>query len=96
MLRPDIAISMLGSMLHYDAAKRMEGVSVPIRCINSSALAPTNVEAARKHAKSFDLLTIDKVGHYPMLEAPAEFDKLLDEAISGHPAKVEKHAPAQD
>jgi hypothetical protein len=87
---------MLGSMLHYDIAKHMDGMTVPIRCINSSALAPTNVEAARKHAKSFDVLTIDKVGHYPMLEAPAEFDRLLDEAISGHAAKVEKRSPTGD
>jgi pimeloyl-ACP methyl ester carboxylesterase len=82
-MRPDIAYAMISEMMRYDAAKRMDGLTVPIRCINSSALQPTNVEAARRHAKDFQLKTMAGVGHFPMLEAPAELDKLIDAAIAG-------------
>jgi pimeloyl-ACP methyl ester carboxylesterase len=80
-MRPEFGYAMISEMLRYDAAKRMEGLSMPIRCINSSAIQPTNVEAAKRHAKDFELKTIDKIGHWPMLEAPAEFEKLLDAVI---------------
>lgn len=95
-LRPDIAASMMSSLLHYDSGKRMEGISVPIRCINSNAIEPTNVDAARKHAKQFEVMTIEGVGHYPMLEAPERFDQLLDAAIAGKPAPKEKKPLPKD
>lgn len=80
-MRPEFAYAMVFEMMRYDAAERMEGLSIPIRCINSSAIQPTNVEALKRHAKDCEVKTIAGVGHWPMLEAPAEFDKLLDATI---------------
>jgi pimeloyl-ACP methyl ester carboxylesterase len=82
-MRPELAYEMISQMMWYDAGKRMEGLGVPIRCVNSSAIQATNVQAAKRHAKDFELKTMAGVGHFPMLEAPEEFDELLDETIEG-------------
>jgi pimeloyl-ACP methyl ester carboxylesterase len=82
-MRPDIATAMINGLFRYDLAKRLEGLDVPIHFINASALGPTDMEAIGRHAKKADLQLIDGVGHFPMLEAPAPFDKALDAAIAG-------------
>ena len=43
---------------------------------------PTNIEAAKKHIKDFDLKIMKGVGHFPMLEKPGEFNMLLEEIIN--------------
>ena len=53
---------------------------VPVRCVNAK-LWPTNEEANRRHIKSYGVAYLDGVGHFLMLEKPAEFNKLLDTAI---------------
>ncbi len=80
-MRPEFAYAMISQMMWYDASVRMDGVTIPIRCINSSAIQPTNVDAARRYAKDFELKTIPGIGHWPMLEAPEPFEKLLDDVI---------------
>lgn len=81
-LRSDIGVALLDAMFHYDAAARMDGLAMPVRCINATYGQPTNVEAGRRHAKDFDVRTIDGVGHYPMLEAPERFEPLLDATLA--------------
>ena len=58
----------------------LKGLEFPIRCINSDHRS-TDVPAGRKHAASFELKLIKGVGHFPMLEAPEEFNKLLADTI---------------
>jgi pimeloyl-ACP methyl ester carboxylesterase len=40
-----------------------------------------NPQANRRHMKSFDVKIIKGVGHFPMLERPEEFNRLLAEAV---------------
>jgi pimeloyl-ACP methyl ester carboxylesterase len=53
---------------------------VPVRCINSAGgyqfFTPTAVETNRKYA-DFGAVTLEGVGHYPMLEKPHKFNRSL-------------------
>jgi pimeloyl-ACP methyl ester carboxylesterase len=80
-LDPNIAVALLDAMFHYDAGKGLDELSVPVRVINSTAMQPTNVEALKSHIGDFGLITMTKVGHFPMLEAPEKLNELLDTAI---------------
>ncbi len=77
---PDIAISALRNNWNYRAAPAFETVKVPIVAVNGDRF-PTNFEANRRHAPLFDALIMKGVGHYPMLEDPARFGDLLDQAL---------------
>ena len=55
-------------------------MGVPIRAINAH-MNPTNLDVNRKYASQFDVVIIKESGHYPMLEDPAQFNKLLADAI---------------
>jgi pimeloyl-ACP methyl ester carboxylesterase len=63
-----------------DTKKLLKEAGVPVRCINSAGgyqyFSPTAVETNRKYA-DYKAVTIDGIGHYPMLEKPAEFNAAL-------------------
>jgi pimeloyl-ACP methyl ester carboxylesterase len=77
---PEIAISALRNNWGYQAAPAFDAVKVPIVAVNGDRF-PTNFDANRRHAPQFDALIMKGVGHYPMLEDPARFGDLLDEAL---------------
>jgi pimeloyl-ACP methyl ester carboxylesterase len=77
---PDIAIAVLRDTWNYNAAPAFEAVKAPIVAVNGDRF-PTNVEGNRRHAPRFDALIMKGVGHYPMLEDPARFGDLLEEAL---------------
>jgi sigma-B regulation protein RsbQ len=67
---------------NLDLADALTAARVPVRCINAAPRPPwgpvTAVETNRKYG-DFDAVLMDTVGHYLMLERPAEFNaKLLD------------------
>jgi pimeloyl-ACP methyl ester carboxylesterase len=74
----DSSIAQLRRFLAYDMKAAFESVpvAVPVRCINSPAY-PTNVEGNRAYHQDFDAVVIDGVGHFPMMEAPEEFNAHL-------------------
>ena len=76
----EIAISALRNNWNYKAAPAFDAVKVPIVAVNGDRF-PTNFDANRRHAPQFDALIMKGVGHYPMLEDPARFGTLLDEAL---------------
>ena len=51
-------------------------IDVPVVSINST-MWPTNYDANNKSIKSYDLILIEGTGHFPMIEKPEEFNKLL-------------------
>jgi pimeloyl-ACP methyl ester carboxylesterase len=77
---PEIAISALRNNWNYKAAPAFDAVKVPIVAVNGDRF-PTNFDANRRHAPQFDALIMKGVGHYPMLEDPARFGTLLEEAL---------------
>lgn len=77
---PELAIAVLEGIFAYDAVPALRAVKVPIRAINAD-MNPTNLDVNRKYASQFDAVIMKGSGHYPMLEDPAQFNKLLAEAI---------------
>jgi pimeloyl-ACP methyl ester carboxylesterase len=79
---PNIALASFRSLFKFDEAANFDKINLPVRFINS-AKYPTNLEAAKRHIKDFDLKIIEGVGHFPMLEKTDEFNSALDETIDG-------------
>jgi pimeloyl-ACP methyl ester carboxylesterase len=82
MLRtsPDAAYRTLSGLLGYDVSASVRKLTVPLRAINGD-LYRTGVEAARKVKPDFDVVVMKHMGHYPMLERPDEFNRLVAEAV---------------
>jgi pimeloyl-ACP methyl ester carboxylesterase len=68
------------SWLSYDLITVLKEIKAPICCINSDRRA-TDVGLARKYAPSFNAKIVEGVGHSVQLEAPDEFNRLLEESI---------------
>ena len=85
---PEIGIALLREYIDYDAAAAFAAVpaAIPIRCINSTMNA-TNIEGNRAYHEDFDVITMDGVGHFLMIERPEEFNALLEQTIAdlNHP-----------
>ena len=58
----------------------LQEVKTPITCINSDKY-PTNVETNQHHSPAFKAKIMSGVGHFNMMEAPEEFNRLLEETI---------------
>lgn len=69
----------------FDYSTRMEEVlktvDVPFYAVNSDKY-PTNIEENRKYVKSFEAKIIEGIGHFPMLEDPELFNRLMKETIT--------------
>jgi pimeloyl-ACP methyl ester carboxylesterase len=90
-----MAIGVMRSMTGFDTKAALAGAKVPVRCINAAPglpfAMPTAVDVNRKHG-DFDVVLIDGVGHFPMLEKPKEFNEKLAEVLKkldAPPAKKE-------
>jgi len=77
-----VAIGMMASFTGYDLAAAFRGAGVPIRAINGD-LWPTLVDGNRTVVPDFDAVIMKGAGHYPMLERPEEFNRLLVEVVGG-------------
>jgi len=77
---PDVAVSMMEGFGGYDTARAARTAGVPIRAINGD-LWPTRTDVNRTVVKDFDVTVIKDAGHYPMLEHPAEFNRILVEIV---------------
>ncbi len=77
---PEAAYEMFISMGGYDAGAAARRLTVPLRAINGDLYA-TDVAGVRKVKPDFDVVVMKHTGHYPMLECPAEFDRLVAETV---------------
>jgi len=77
---PDAAYKMFLSMAGYDPAASACRLTVPLRAINGD-IYPTDTAGVRKVKADFDAVIMKHMGHYPMLERPAEFDRLAMEVV---------------
>lgn len=64
-----------------DLLPSLSTIQVPIVCINSDR-GPSNIQMARKYAKSFNVLLIRGVGHAIAVEAPDEFNSGLSTVLA--------------
>jgi pimeloyl-ACP methyl ester carboxylesterase len=66
----------------YDTEAAVRRLKVPLRAVNGD-LYPTDAEGVRKVKADFDAVVMKHMGHYPMIERPEEFNRLLAEVIAG-------------
>jgi pimeloyl-ACP methyl ester carboxylesterase len=85
-----MALALMRDMISLDTKALLKDAKVPVRCINSGSgfqfHTPTAVEINKKYA-DYKAVLIDGVGHYPMLEKPAEFNQKLREVLKEFAAK---------
>lgn len=79
---PAAAYALFLSMGGYDTAAAVRRLTVPLRSINGD-LYPLDVAQVRKVKPDFEAVIMKHMGHYPMLERPAEFNRLLADMIAG-------------
>ena len=75
---PEVGITLMRNFIDYDAAAAMAAVpaAVPVRSINTT-VNPTNIEGNQAYHHDFDVITMDGVGHFLMMEKPDEFNAAL-------------------
>ena len=78
--KPELAINALRPLYKTDFKTFAKQIQVPVIAINSDA-SPTDIEANRKYLKDYDYVTIEGVGHYPMLEKPDEFNTIFNDVL---------------
>jgi len=76
----EVAAGMTEGFGGYDVAGDFRNAGVPIRAINGD-LWPTLVDVNRTVTPDFQAVIMKSAGHYPMLERPAEFNRLLLEYV---------------
>jgi pimeloyl-ACP methyl ester carboxylesterase len=81
---PAVAVSAMENLLRYDQGAALAAAKVPVRLINADKW-PTDLEAARRHKPDMGLAVMPAVGHFLMMEAPDEFNRLLARAVSELP-----------
>jgi pimeloyl-ACP methyl ester carboxylesterase len=77
---PEVAIALLEDTSTYNMKAAFEAVQVPVRCINADRF-PTRVEINRKYSDDYDAIVMKEVGHFPMMETPAEFNRQLQTVL---------------
>jgi pimeloyl-ACP methyl ester carboxylesterase len=80
-----MAVGLMREMTALDGKAALKEAKVPVRCINSAGgyqfFTATAVDINKKYG-DFNAVTIDAVGHYPMLEKPAEFNEKLKQVLA--------------
>ena len=78
---PAVAKAMFLGMAGYDEGAAVRRLQAPLRAINGDLYA-VDVEGNRKIKPDFDAVIMTHTGHYPMLERPAEFNRLVAEMVA--------------
>ena len=73
----DVAVSSIKNVFDYNEMEKLTGLDYKLFLINSDGMA-TNTEGLKKYCKSsFEVFDIHGTGHFPMVEKPDEFNRLL-------------------
>jgi pimeloyl-ACP methyl ester carboxylesterase len=79
---PAIGLALMDNMQHYDMKAAMLAAKAPMVAINAT-MRPTNVDGNRKLLPRYEMLPLPEgVGHFPQVEAPEAFNRLLAQAIA--------------
>lgn len=84
----EVGVAVLRQYLDYNMKAALEAVQVPVRCINAS-VNPSNVDGNRIYHEDFDVVEMDGVGHFLMMEKPEEFNELLGQTIANLEKQLE-------
>lgn len=78
---PEAAFGIFMSLIGYSTAASARKLTVPLRAINGD-LYPTDVAAVGAVKPDFEVKIMKHMGHYPMLERPDEFNRLVAEVVA--------------
>lgn len=78
---PAAAKAMFIGIAGYREADAVRRLRAPLRAINGD-LYPTDIAANRKVKPDFGAVIMTHMGHYPMLERPEEFNRLVTETVA--------------
>ena len=81
---PEFAINSLEPLYRMDIRRIAGRVNRPVRAINSD-FTPTNLENNLTYFRDYQYVNIRGTGHYPMLEKPDEFNRALEQLLTGLP-----------
>lgn len=76
-----LSIEALRALFSFDLPAALRDVGAPILALNPAAF-PTELEHNRRYAPQFELQTLTGVGQFPMREAPASFNRSLEQAVA--------------
>lgn len=82
---PTVGTPSTGSMFEWyrdRAAQTLNAIQQPRWTINSADYVGTNVDQLQALVPGIEVRILDGVGHFLMLEAPAAFNRTLDEALT--------------
>lgn len=74
------AAELLAPLYQQDVRALAREVAVPVRAIVAD-FAPVNPETNRRYLRDYDLVVMKDCGHYPMLEQPKEFNRVLGRVL---------------
>lgn len=80
-------ISLAKSAIRHNLGDELRDITVPVCLIwgqNDTITPPMVAEEFHKLLPTSELHWIDKCGHAPMMEVPAEFNKILDQFLDKH------------
>ena len=78
---PEAAVSSIEDVFKYDEMKKLPNLNYKLYLINSDGM-PTNKDGLKKYCEnSFEVLDIHGTGHFPMVEKPDDFNRLLQKVI---------------
>lgn len=72
----EVTVAMLMEAATYDSAPAARKLTVPLRAMNGD-IYPTDIGAIRKVTPDFDAVIMKHMGHFPMLERPDEFNRIV-------------------
>lgn len=76
----EVGSSLMRQFMDTDIDAIIAATSVPVRSINADKW-PTDVEVNRKHAADYDVVIVEGVGHFLMMEKPATFNPILADVL---------------
>ncbi len=85
---PEVGISSIRNVAAYDYIEALKDVSAPFFLINSDA-NPIDTIAGNKYTSSFNVKTMNGVGHFLHIERPDQFNQLLEATIQEITAKYD-------
>lgn len=78
---PEAAYGMFVALAGYHPGEAARRMKCPLRAINGD-LWPTDVEGVRRYKPDFAVGLMEHTGHYPMLERPVAFDRMVGEVVA--------------
>lgn len=83
---PRVLAGIVRSYPAFDAAAALAACPAPVVCVNAAAPTPTRLEVNRRHDPDFEVVLMEGVSHFPMLERPDEFNSVLEGILERHVA----------